>query len=365
MKVVKFDEVKRLVEVVPETTLDLLNLFRLVSVGDVLHSYTTREMKKERADGSYDSERMRIRIAIEVEKKTLEPMMKRVSFLGRIIYESRDAGLEGKYHSIHLSQGQPVTIESRKDFHRLRGFANYYKRKESHAKAAGIVLVLVDDEGIAVSRIDDTGLKKLYEKRLPASGKAEPEERVEMVTKLYSGAAEAVEKEIKRMGEEKAEVLIFGPSVFISEYVNYLKRNRREMLRFVRKSGEATAGSAGVEELLRSGQLREYADRLKVVSDAEAVERLLATMARDPAMVALGVEEVIKAVEMGAVELLLVAEDFLWEHLVEERVERLLEYAESTRADLRVVSSGLEASDKLKALGGVAAILRYAVTPRA
>jgi len=357
LRVVRVDDVKRRVEVVPETTLDLLNLFRLVSVGDVLHSYTTREMKKERADGSYDSERIRVKIAIEVEKKTLEPMTRRVAFLGRIIYESRDAGLEGKYHSIRLTTGQAVTIESRRDFHRIRSFANYYNSRRTDA-GVGVILLLVDDEGVAVSRIDGTGLKKLYEKRLPASGKEEPEKRLEMVTRLYSGAAEAVEKEVKRMGGG-AELLIFGPSVFVSEYINFLKRSRRELLGFVRKSGEATAGEAGVEELLRSGRLREYADRLKIVSDAEAVEKLLATMARDPAMVALGVEEVLKAVEAGAAELLLVAEDFLWWHLVEERVEKLLEYAEATRADLRVVSSGLEAAEKLQSLGGVAAVLRY------
>ena len=361
LRVAKVDDVKRLIEVIPETTLDLLNLFRVVAVGDVLHSYTTREMKKERADGSYDSERMRIKIAIEVEKKTLEPMMKRVSFLGRIIYESRDAGLEGKYHSIHVTPGQSITVECRKEFQRLRSFAEYYRRSSS--TGGEVMLVLVDDEGIAVTRINNTGVKTLYEKHLPSSGKQEPDERLEAVRKLYSGAAEALEKEIKRTGEDNAEVLIFGPSVFVSEYLNFLKRNKKELLRFVKKSGEATAGNAGVAELLRGGQLKEYANRLKVVADAEAVERLLAIMARDPSMVAIGVEEVLRAVEMGAVEMLLVSEDFLWEHLTEEKIERLLGYAESTRADVRVVSSGLEASDKLAALGGVAATLRYSIHP--
>ena len=361
MRVVRVDEVKRMVEVVPETTLDLLNLFRLVQPGDVLYSFTTREMKKERADGSYDSERMRVRVAVEVEKKSLEPMMRRVSFLGRIIYESRDAGLEGKYHSIHLTRGQSLTIESRRGFQRLRGFADYYRR--SQEAGAGVILVLVDDEGLAVTRIDRTGLRKLYEKRLPASGKEDPSARLEMVTRLYSGSAEVVRKEIER-SEEKPEVLVFGPSVFVAEYLDYLRRHKREILGFVKRSGDATAGAAGVEELLRGGMLREYASRLKVVSDAEAVERLLETMARNPSMVALGVEECLRAVELGAVEMLLVSEDFLWEHLIEENVERLLELAEATRAYVRVVSSGLEASDKLNALGGVAAVLRYSLSPR-
>jgi len=361
VRILRVDERRRSIEIVPENTLDLLNLFRFIQQGDIIYSTTTREMKKERADGSYDSERVKVRIAIEVEKKTLEPMVRRVSFLGRIIYESRDAGLEGKYHSIHVSQGMQLTVENTKAFPRLRAFASHYKRAEQNHTT--LLLVLVDDEGVAVMRLGAEGVKVLLEKKIPPTGKHSIEERTEAVSKLYARAAEELEKQAEQEDGRDVEIAVFGPDVFVSEYLNYLKREKKELLRLVKFTGSSSGGKSGLDELLRGEQLRGYAERIKVIADAEQVERLIAAMARNPETVAIGLEECIRAAEMGAVDTLLVAEDYLWEHLSEERVEALLKLAEETRASVQVISPGLEAADKLNALGGVAAILRYALAP--
>ncbi len=361
MRVLRVDALKRLVEVVPETTLDLLNVFRLVSVGDTLYSETSREVKKERADGSYDSERVRLRIGVEVEKKTLEPMMRRIAFLGRIVYESRDLGLEGKYHSIHLSPGTPITIESRQNFQRLNAFAKHYKRYEKLV-GGDLLVVLVDDEGISVIQIGRLGMKALFEKRLVAAGKREPEERLRAVAMLYSGAANVLEKRVEE--DESSEILVFGPSIFVDDFLQYLKRNKRGLLSRVRRTGYVSEGaSSGIGELLRNRVLHEYGERVKVVADAEAVEELIAAMARDPASVAVGLRECLRAVELGAVSRLLVDEAFLWEHLTESDVERLLDMAEQSGAAVQVIASGYEAADKIAALGGVAATLRYPLPP--
>ncbi|MEM4536460.1 MAG: hypothetical protein QXP92_04395, partial [Nitrososphaerota archaeon] len=102
--------------VLPENTLDLLNIFRLVSIGDVMYSETNREIKKERADGRFDSERVSVTFGIMVEKKFVDPLLRRISFTGRIVYESRELDLVGKYHTVHVVPGVELKIESRERF---------------------------------------------------------------------------------------------------------------------------------------------------------------------------------------------------------------------------------------------------------
>ncbi|MEM2036771.1 MAG: hypothetical protein QXG21_04350, partial [Candidatus Caldarchaeum sp.] len=66
MRVLKVSPLKRFVSVVPETTLDLLNLYRVVDVGDLVYCVTSRELKKERRNGSVDSMRVMVELGVEV-----------------------------------------------------------------------------------------------------------------------------------------------------------------------------------------------------------------------------------------------------------------------------------------------------------
>jgi len=49
LKVLEVDEVGRRVKLVPELSVDLVNVYRSVKAGDLVFAKTTREIKKERA----------------------------------------------------------------------------------------------------------------------------------------------------------------------------------------------------------------------------------------------------------------------------------------------------------------------------
>ncbi|MCS6768814.1 MAG: hypothetical protein NZ570_00040, partial [Candidatus Caldarchaeum sp.] len=209
--------------------------------------------------------------------------------------------------------------------------------------------------GLTVYDASPTGFKLVLQKTV-SSRKMDPEERAKTIQKAYD---EAVEK------TKKAEELyVFGPSVAVDEFVNHVKRTNRETSARIRKTGYvSTTGFGGVSEILRNKTLHELRESVKAIADAEEVEELLENLAKDPSKVALGVDESYTAFGMKAVEKILFAEDFLWSSMADERVEQMLEKADSYRVDVRVVSSGSEASDKLMSLGGVACILRYSVEP--
>jgi protein pelota len=112
----------------------------------------------------------------------------------------------------------------------------------------------------------------------------------------------------------------------------------------------------GVQEALKSGVVGRVAEECRVALETQVVEQLLEEIAKD-GLFAYGAEEVRNALEVGAVETLLVTNEMVREG---DGIE-LLELAERGRSRIMVVSSVHEGGKKLKALGGVGAILRYKV----
>ncbi len=73
-------------------------------------------------------------------------------------------------------------------------------------------------------------------------------------------------------------------------------------------------------------------------------------------MVAYGAAKVDAALESRAVEILLVSEN-----LPEEKLFRYIERAEESGAEVQAVSVDTKEGQQLAGLGGIAAILRYAI----
>lgn len=354
MIVKRVDEARRLVELVPESGLDLINLFRLVKPGDVLYSKTSREVKKERANGKIDSERVQVTLGVEVESRSADPLMRRVRFTGRIVYESRKLNLLGKYHTITLYPGAEVKIQSRKDFERLRAFSSSYGRRRR--EPAKILCVSIDDEELAIAEFSNKGLNAVFSKHLPKIDKSiswgEPVEEV------FEEALKVLKS--KLMEDKDLEIAVFGPKIFTESFLKYLRKSGRGIAEKVKTSYSiSVGGEAGFREILRSSGAPDFIRELKPFRDSFEVERFIKVMAKNPEKVAVGLDEVYEAWKLGAVEKVLIAEQYLWNNLEDEKLEKLLELAERGKLDLQVLLDGLEASEKIARLGGMAAILRY------
>ncbi|MCX8192359.1 MAG: hypothetical protein N3G77_00935 [Nitrososphaeria archaeon] len=354
MIVKKIDRLKRSIILVPENTLDLLNIFRLVGLNDIVYSESSREVKKERADGRYDSERVLVTLGVEVEKKIVDPLLRRIGFSGRIIYESKKLDLVGKYHTIYVHPSLEIKIESRERFNRLYSFSLNYVEKKERKK---ILCVTLDNEGVAVAEFSNIGLKMLYSKSISPKSKMLEDLHDSNIHESFYEVVKLVEKMLK---EEDFEIVILGSSISVEEFMKFLKKNAVKLLNKIVKRGYTSLGrEEGLREALRSGELKDYAEELKPVRDSLEVEEFIKRMSENPEKVALGLREVLESLKMKNVEKVLVAEQFLWEKIVEEEVATLLDEVERGKLNLRVILDGLEASEKILGLGGVVATLYY------
>lgn len=356
----RVDGLKRFIEVIPESGIDLINVFRLIEVGDIVYSRTTREVKKERADGKMDSERVQVVLGVEVESKAIDPLMRRIRFTGRIIYESRELDLLGKYHTVTLYPGVEIRIESKKDFQRLKSFSDAFAGRRE--KPMRVICVSLDDYEIAAAEFTNGGLNVIYSRHLPQVDKS-----ISWGEAAYDESFDEVIEAIKnRLMEYKdADVAVFGPEVFAQRFMKYLRKKSKMVYERVKAiCSTSIGGEAGISELLRSRNVPEFMSELKPFIDAIEAEKFIEAMSKNPERVAIGLDEVLMAWEMGAVEKALVSEGYLWGNMGDERLERLLEAAERGKLDLRILLDGLESSEKISRLGGAVAFLRYPVPLR-
>jgi len=344
MRLLAVDKKRGWLRLAITNNIDLINLYRLVGKDDVVFQETTREVKKERATGAVDSERVSLKIGLSVEKKSADPLMKRVRFQGRIIFAEKDLDILKKYHTIQVGRGDVIEIESRE---KLPFFLKLVEDggREIEQK---IVAVSVDDEELAVALISGEGVRLLKSwRRSPASKRVglrvegEQEEVFDELVQLL--------KELAR--EERVKIALLGIDVHVDELGREIRRRDIGLHGLVKRRITTNIGGMdGLREALRRGALGE---ELKPLADAILVESALTAIVRSPEKVYMGLEEVAEACRKKRCQLVLAEEEFLWQNLENSTVNEVLSMAEKGLIDLRIILSSSEAADKLRSFGGI------------
>lgn len=349
MKLLGVDKGRGWIRLAVTNNVDLINLYRLVGQGDTVFQETTREVKKERASGVVDSERVSLKIGISLEKKSVDPLMKRVRFQGQIVYSDKDLDILKKYHTIQVGRGDVIEVVNREKL------PSFLKLVEGAGKRheEGIVAVSADDEELAVIRIDGEGVKLLKtwvrgasSKRMGLRSESDSEEIFDELVRLL--------KELAK--DERQKIALLGTQMQIDELGKEIRRRDIGIHGLIKRRIPTNVGGMdGLREALRRGALGE---ELKPLADAILVERALTAIAKNPERVRLGLEEVAGACKQSRRMLVLVEEDFLWQNMENNTLEEILNLAERGWVELRIILSGSEAADKLRSFGGIVCLSR-------
>ncbi|MCS7143344.1 MAG: hypothetical protein NZ920_06140 [Aigarchaeota archaeon] len=351
MLVKQLDEKERRVVLVPESGIDLLNVYRLVSEGDLVYSETTREVKKYRADGSVDSERVQVVIGIELEKKSLDPVMRRVDLLGKIVsVKGYRADIEKKYHTIHLGINDRVTLVSRTNFWKVVRLA---KASRGASESRPLLCLSVDDETASLFLIDEGGIEQVSSVSDPLD--LGPKSNTVAWTKRESkGLADLLATAEELVGERGYELVLIGPSIITDEVMKRAKRCHRSLLNSLKKTvATSSGGEVGLMEAIRRGALGEDYRPLR---ETVILERVLKLLATEGVRVYIGIDEVRDALERGDISLVIVSEDFIWSNVDDERVKLVLDQVESGRIEAVIMTSGSESAHSLNRLHGIVGV---------
>ncbi len=349
MRILRIDERKNFLRLVPEISDDLWHLERVIEKGDLVSGSTDRKIKP-RAEGE-KPHRVKLFVSLETDAVEFHRFSGKLRISGKIV-EGKPAELleKGAQQSLDVELGQPIKVQKRN----LLRFQVERLRKASAATLKGrVLLVVLDDEQADFALLREF---ELQEKGRVGSGKSGKRfgTEDESVKKKYFAAV------LEKIREADAErVVVAGPGFTKSDFGRFLEEKGKPGKTQFFFAATNSVGKTGLQELLKGNALDKMMREMQLVRETQMIEAILAELGKNSGLVEYGLQQVRKAVEFGAVQQLLVADETLLHNRAE--VEQLMQKAEQMHGEVHLVNSEHEAGKKLVSLGGIAALLRYRI----
>jgi len=173
-----------------------------------------------------------------------------------------------------------------------------------------------------------------------------------MAKDWYGKIGEAVNKVFTQ--EKVRGIIVGGPGPTKDEFLasNAIQTGIKKMIIAVKATGYT--GEFGLKELLERSE--DILAKEEISIETAVIQKFLQLLGSKPNMVTYGEAKVNAALEQRAVETLLISEN-----LPEAKLFAYIEKAEESGAEVLAVSVDTKEGKQLEGLGGIAAILRYAI----
>src|SRR3989344_2941676 len=169
---------------------------------------------------------------------------------------------------------------------------------------------------------------------------------------FYQRIGDVVNKEFSQIKDLKG-ILVGGPGMTKQYFVDGSYMHTEIKKKVIAMKDLSYTGDFGLNELVERS--KDVLAQEEITKEKEIVNELLTMLAIHTEKVAYGKEEVRKALEMGAVSKLLISEVF-------DAMDEFEGLAAKYGAEVFVISVETKEGAQLRDLGGIAAILRYAIS---
>jgi protein pelota len=342
------------VKVVPDSQDDLWHLYNVIYKGDEVYAYTSRAIKSDTESSRPKSgERVSAFMGVEVESVAWDKFLGKLRVHGIIIH-APDIIPTGAHHTISVSLNQPVTIIKKEWSKHILDRLQLASETENP-----LLIIAIDDEGYAIAETKQYGIELKIEERTKLPGKYEAEKRQGATNEYYK---RAVTNLSQQWTQNHNSIVVVGVGFTKNGFVTYLKDNASDMAKsIVDVKSVNNGGVSGIYEALRSGVLLKAAHKMRILEETEVMEEVLKRLGKGENTITYGLEEVERAVLVGAIEKLILADTLLRDSEDEQRlrIEKIMRDVEQRAGGVTVVSTEHEAGSKLLGLGGIAALLRF------
>ncbi len=322
----------------PETLDDLWHLQHLIAPGDLVFATTLRSCEsfadKIRPE---KSEKRPVRLGIRVDKVEFSVHGVRLRISGII-----EHGIDmGSHHTLNVETGYEISVIRRwrqVDLERID--------RAVKASVHGVIHILTIEEGEAeLFRLRQYGPESIVSIQQGSGKDAGLNTRQAFFDQLAGHCATIT-----------GPLIVAGPGFVKDDFIRYLRTKDAALASRVLVIETRRIGRGAVQDVIGLGAIEKLVGDLQLLREVRLMDDVLLRIAQDGA-VAYGMREVSAAVEFGAAEQVLLTDTLLRDPVV----SRLLEKAEGMRAAVIVLSGSFEPGERLDALGGIAALLRYKV----
>ncbi|MEO9308147.1 MAG: mRNA surveillance protein Pelota [Nitrososphaera sp.] len=338
------------VSLIPEESDDLFTLRRVIDSGDKIVGDTSRVVKQEKDFARPDKgERIKIRVALDVEKISIDDVVDRLRVQGTILESDNPSVSKGAHHSLTLKIGDAITL-TKKNWTEI-GKKLVFGKKDQGT----FVLVSVDTTDCGLGRLSGTHLKLLPNMYSGASGKRyKTKFNIEEFFKDVSSAIST----ITRDGDG---IIVFGPGETKKRLANFLGEIPSVKVHKIQVvDGIDASGEDGIYTFIKSDIMKQTLHESKIAKVSSILDETMARANKKSNKFTMGFEETSRANSAGAVESM-VFSDKIFENQDEDKVIEFLNQVEAKGAQVYAVDSTTDAGLRVSALGGVVSLLRFAL----
>jgi len=222
----------------------------------------------------------------------------------------------------------------------------------------GIIIIDRQDADIALLRGTSVDLLVHLDSFVPGKHRAggQSSQRFErgieeMANDFYKKVAAAANKSLTEVKELQG-ILLGGPGLTKQDFLDAGHLHTELEKKIMGRIDTGYTGDAGIQELLHKS--KDILKDAEITKEKALVDQLMTNLGKDTGLATYGEEEVEKAINAGAVEVLLLSEK-----IPEEKMEKFTELGESTGAEVKIISTETKEGQQLLNLSGFAAILRF------
>lgn len=340
---------ENLISVIPEDSDDLLNLRRIIKENDKVIGDTTRVLKQDKDYSRPDKgERVKIRIALTVEKISLDDVLDRLRIGGTISESSNESVPHGTHHSFILKINDGITISKKK-------WLPFEKNLlESSNNQVGFVLVAIDTGDSGIARLRGTHL--------------------EFMPNIYSGSGgkryktnfniekffEQVQQAVSTILKDGDSIVIFGPGETKKRFANFIQKSQNlQKFKVQVVEGIDSGGEDGIYTFTKSNSMKEIMSDSKLAKVSSIIDEVMHLANKKSKKFTMGFDETFNANQMGAVESMVFSDKAIQDD--EQKMIDFLNDMESKGVKMYSVDSSTDIGLRVTGLGGIVSLLRYSI----
>jgi protein pelota len=338
------------ISVIPEESDDLLNLRRVIKEGDKIIGDTTRVIKQDKEYARPDrGERVKIRVALTVEKISLDDVLDRLRIGGTISESSNEAVPHGSHHSFILKVNDRITISKKRWLPIEKNLIELKNRQ------TGFLLVAIDTGDCGIGRLKGTHIEFLPNIYSGSGGKRYKTKF--NIEKFFGQIQQAIFSIIK----ESDVIIVFGPGETKKKFANFLLRSdvaQKYKIQVV--EGIDSGGEDGIYTFTKSQTMKEIMSESKLAKVSSIIDEVMIRANQKNRKFTMGFDETLRANEFGAIESLIFSDNVIQTN-DEVKVIELLNDAENKGVKTYSVDSSTDIGLRVTGLGGIISLLRYAI----
>ena len=334
------------ISVIPEDSDDLLNLRRIIKENDRVIGDTTRVLKQDKDYSRPDKgERIRIRVALTVEKISLDDVLDRLRVGGIISESSNESVPHGSHHSFILKINDGITISKKKWLPIEKNLL------ESSNNQVGFVLVAIDTGDCGIARLRGTHLEFMPNIYSGSSGKRYKTNF--NIEKFFEQIQQAVLTILKK-GDA---IIIFGPGETKKRFSNFIQKSQKFNVKVV--EGIDSGGEDGIYIFTKSQTMKEIMSDSNLAKASSIIDEVMVLANKKSGKFTMGFDETYNANQMGAVESLVFSDKAIQDD--EQKMIDFLNDVEGKGVKIYSVDSSTDIGLRVTGLGGMVSLLRYSI----